>query len=175
MKSHSLLYFACGGLLLGFGLRYAATIPLEPPTHTADGEEITGLVSQADTSVIALIDPASCFECDALMPRLQSWGQAHTERFAIVLTRGASDEERIQMGLLRMQPAGTLFRSWAARALGRDYRPELLLLVDGRLVMREGYDPNGDVRSRIFDALFFARPGEAHPSLSEDETIRMEE
>lgn len=174
MRSHPLLYFACGGLLLGFGLRYASTIPLEPPTHTVEGEEITGLVSQTDTGVIAVIDPESCFECDLLMPRLQSWGQVRSDRFAIVLTRGATEEERLQMSLLRLEPAGTLHRGWAARALRRDYSPELLLLIDGQLISREGYDPNGDVRSQVFDALFSPRSEKAHPSLLQEKTIQTE-
>jgi len=116
---------------------------------TAAGVSLAALVSARDSSIVVIYDPGDCFSCDALMPLLQDWAEAQELegneddiRLAVVLTRRPSQEERDQLTLLWIWDDNVIGSDRVARLVGRAYRPEMVLFVDGQEVASEPYDPS---------------------------------
>lgn len=131
-------------LTLGVALALLAVL-IQPSTRVAprvlnDNRPLASLVSQNDSSIIVIYDPAVCFRCDMLLPLLEAWADSvGPDRFSLVLTREASEEERNQMALLRIEPVGTIHGEYSL-IHGYSYPSELLLVVNGKEVYQHSYE-----------------------------------
>lgn len=131
-------------LTLGVALALLAVMTW-PSTRTAprvlnDNRALASLVSQTDSSIVVIYDPAVCFRCDMLLPLLEAWADSvGPDRFALVLTREASEEERNQMALLRIASVGTIQGEYSL-IHGYSYPSELLLVVNGKEVYQNSYE-----------------------------------
>lgn len=132
-----------GALIVVAGLVATRTPVPSAPRVTEDGTAFEDLISTSDTSIVVVYDPALCFQCDVFMPQLQEWGAARAGRFALVLTRPVTDDERDKMALLRINPRGVV-GARPSLVTGRRFKAEILLYVNGVEVLTEPYDPSLD-------------------------------
>lgn len=80
----------------------------------ASGTAVADLVG-SDSAVVAIYDPAACMSCDNLLPDWFRWAETHPRRFALVLSREPTPEERKRIILRRVTPQGVLRRGFAFR------------------------------------------------------------
>lgn len=103
---HFLAGSLAASLVLGCGPSGAR---ISPPSGARDGETdwVARLVATDDTSLVIIVDPATCLSCDVALATLLERRRQHAPVY-LVLTRGPTEIERKHLALSRVRADTTL-------------------------------------------------------------------
>jgi len=99
-----------------------------------------------DSAIVAIYDPAACMSCDNLLAEWFRWEETHPRRFALVLTRAPTMNERVRMILRHVKPVGIL-RHVPGRSSWAEGGVYYALFVNRKFTWSEAASPSRPAQS----------------------------